>query len=73
IDPDGVVQASELNADGIRRDASTFAHKIKQSQSVRKNPTEISPAKWEEGTKALQPGLGLGGRIEGGITTMFNA
>ena len=30
IDPDGVVQASEINADGIGRDASTLAHKIKQ-------------------------------------------
>lgn len=63
IDPDGVVQASEINADGIGRDASTLAHKIKAAQYVRKNPGEVCPAKWEEGTKTLQPGLDLVGKI----------
>ena len=29
IDPDGVVQATEINADGIGRDASTLVNKIK--------------------------------------------
>ena len=29
IDPDGVVQAAEINADGIGRDASTLVNKIK--------------------------------------------
>ncbi len=43
IDPDGVVQASEINADGIGRDASTLAHKIKAAQYVRKNPGEVCP------------------------------
>ena len=28
IDPDGVVQAAEINADGIGRDASTLVNKI---------------------------------------------
>ncbi|WYW90934.1 redoxin domain-containing protein [Staphylococcus aureus] len=63
IDPDGVVQASEINADGIGRDASTLAHKIKAAQYVRKNPGEVCPAKWEEGAKTLQPGLDLVGKI----------
>ncbi len=43
IKPDGVVQASEINADGIGRDASTLAHKIKAAQYVRKNPGEVCP------------------------------
>jgi alkyl hydroperoxide reductase subunit AhpC len=34
IDPDGVVQAAEINADGIGRDASTLVHKIKAAQYV---------------------------------------
>ena len=29
VDPDGVVQAAEINADGIGRDASTLVNKIK--------------------------------------------
>lgn len=33
IDPDGVVQAAEINADGIGRDASTLVNKIK-SRSI---------------------------------------
>ena len=32
IDPDGVVQAAEINADGIGRDASTLVNKIKAAQ-----------------------------------------
>src|SRR5699024_5012595 len=49
IDPDGVVQAGEINADGIGRDASTLIGKVKAAQYVRNNPGEVCPAKWEEG------------------------
>ena len=35
IDPDGVVQAVEINAGGIGRDASTLVNKIKAAQYVR--------------------------------------
>ena len=63
IDPDGVVQAAENNADGIGRDASTLVHKIKAAQYVRQHPGEVCPAKWEEGSETLQPGLDLVGKI----------
>ena len=63
IDPDGVVQAAEINAEGIGRDASTLVRKIKAAQYVRKNPGEVCPAKWEEGSETLQPGLDLVGKI----------
>lgn len=63
IDPDGVVQAAEINADGIGRDASTLVHKIKAAQYVRQHPGEVCPAKWEEGSETLQPGLDLVGKI----------
>ncbi|EGQ0302503.1 peroxiredoxin [Staphylococcus pseudintermedius] len=63
IDPDGVVQAAEINADGIGRDASTLVHKIKAAQYVRQNPGEVCPAKWEEGSETLTPGLDLVGKI----------
>lgn len=63
IDPDGVVQAVEINADGIGRDASTIVGKVKAAQYVRKNPGEVCPAKWEEGAETLKPSLDLVGKI----------
>jgi len=45
IDPDGVIQAIEVNAGGIGRDASTLVNKIKAAQYVRNNPGEVCPAK----------------------------
>ncbi|HLR81491.1 MAG TPA: alkyl hydroperoxide reductase subunit C [Bacillota bacterium] len=63
IDPDGVIQAVEINADGIGRDASTLINKIKAAQYVRKNPGEVCPAKWKEGEETLKPSLDLVGKI----------
>ncbi|WP_053368533.1 alkyl hydroperoxide reductase subunit C [Bacillus sp. FJAT-27245] len=63
IDPDGVIQAVEINAGGIGRDASTLINKIKAAQYVRNNPGEVCPAKWEEGAKTLKPSLDLVGKI----------
>jgi len=63
IDPDGVVQAVEINAGGIGRDASTLIGKIKAAQYVRENPGEVCPAKWEEGSDTLKPSLDLVGKI----------
>src|SRR5699024_717555 len=63
IDPDGIVQAAEINADGIGRDASTLISKVKAAQYVRNNPGEVCPAKWEEGSETLKPSLDLVGKI----------
>lgn len=63
IDPDGVVQAMEINAGGIGRDASILVNKIKAAQYVRNNPGEVCPAKWEEGGETLKPSLDLVGKI----------
>ncbi|MEK5445050.1 MULTISPECIES: alkyl hydroperoxide reductase subunit C [Fredinandcohnia] len=63
IDPDGVIQAVEINADGIGRDASTLINKIKAAQYVRNNPGEVCPAKWKEGEATLKPSLDLVGKI----------
>ncbi|WP_251554049.1 alkyl hydroperoxide reductase subunit C [Neobacillus muris] len=63
IDPDGVIQAVEINADGIGRDASTLIDKIKAAQYVRNNPGEVCPAKWKEGSETLKPSLDLVGKI----------
>lgn len=63
IDPDGVIQAVEINADGIGRDASALIDKIKAAQYVRKNPGEVCPANWKEGEETLKPSLDLVGKI----------
>lgn len=63
IDPDGVVQAMEINANGIGRDASTLIDKVRAAQYVRKNPGEVCPAKWKEGAETLKPSLDLVGKI----------
>lgn len=63
IDPDGVIQAIEINADGIGRDASTLINKIKAAQYVRNHPGEVCPAKWQEGAETLKPSLDLVGKI----------
>jgi len=63
IDPDGVIQTVEINADGIGRDASTLIDKIRAAQYVRKNPGEVCPANWDEGKETLKPSLDLVGKI----------
>jgi len=63
IDPDGVIQAAEINAGGIGRDASSLVGKIKAAQYVRNNPGEVCPAKWQEGSETLKPSLDLVGKI----------
>jgi peroxiredoxin (alkyl hydroperoxide reductase subunit C) len=63
IDPDGIVQSVEINAGGIGRDASILINKIKAAQYVRKNPKEVCPARWKEGSVTLKPSLDLVGKI----------
>lgn len=63
IDPDGIIQAVEINADGIGRNASTLIDKIKAAQYVRNHPGEVCPAKWKEGAETLKPNLDLVGKI----------
>ena len=63
VDPDLVVQAVEITAGGIGRDASQLINKVKAAQYVRLHPNEVCPAKWEEGSTTLTPGLDLVGKI----------
>ncbi|WP_113927318.1 alkyl hydroperoxide reductase subunit C [Bacillus sp. P14.5] len=63
IDPDGVIQTVEINAGGIGRDADILVSKIKAAQYVRKNPGEVCPAKWQEGSDTLKPSFDLVGKI----------
>ncbi|WP_313077440.1 alkyl hydroperoxide reductase subunit C [Melaminivora sp.] len=63
VDPDGVIQAMEITAEGIGRNAADLLRKVKAAQYVRNHPGEVCPAKWEEGEKTLAPSLDLVGKI----------
>ena len=63
IDPQGVIQAVEITAEGIGRDARELLRKVKAAQYVAAHPGEVCPAKWKEGEKTLAPSLDLVGKI----------
>jgi len=63
VDPDGIIQAMEITAEGIGRDADDLMRKVKAAQYVRANPNEVCPAKWKEGEETLAPSLDLVGKI----------
>ncbi len=63
VDPDGVIQAMEMTAEGIGRDAESLLDKVKAAQYVRNNPGQVCPAAWKEGEETLAPSLDLVGKI----------
>ncbi|SFJ45834.1 alkyl hydroperoxide reductase subunit C [Caulobacter sp. UNC279MFTsu5.1] len=63
VDPEGVIQFTEVTAEGIGRNAIELLRKIKAAQYVASHPGEVCPAKWEEGEKTLAPSLDLVGKI----------
>lgn len=63
VDPDGVIQAVEITAEGIGRDAESLLRKVKAAQYVRNHPGEVCPAAWKEGEETLAPSLDLVGKI----------
>ena len=63
LDPEGVIQAMEITAEGIGRDAEDLLRKVKAAQYVAANPGEVCPAKWKEGEETLAPSLDLVGKI----------
>jgi peroxiredoxin (alkyl hydroperoxide reductase subunit C) len=63
VDPDGVIQFLEITPEGVGRNAVELLRKIKAAQYVRIHPTEVCPAKWEEGDETLTPSLDLVGKI----------
>jgi peroxiredoxin (alkyl hydroperoxide reductase subunit C) len=63
VDPDGVIQAMEITAEGIGRDAEDLLRKVKAAQYVAAHPGEVCPAAWKEGDETLAPSLDLVGKI----------
>lgn len=63
VDPEGIIQAMEITAEGIGRDAEDLMRKVKAAQYVAAHPGEVCPAKWKEGEETLAPSLDLVGMI----------
>lgn len=63
VDPEGVIQAMEITAEGIGRDAEDLLRKVKAAQYVASHPGEVCPAAWKEGEQTLAPSLDLVGKI----------
>ena len=63
VDPDGIIQALEITAEGVGRSAADLLRKLKAAQFVRENPGQVCPAAWEEGEQTLAPSLNLVGKI----------
>ncbi|MFL0289834.1 alkyl hydroperoxide reductase subunit C [Mycobacterium sp. SMC-18] len=63
VDPDGIIQFTEVTAEGIGRNAAELVRKVKAAQYVRNHPGEVCPAKWVEGEETLAPSLELVGKI----------
>lgn len=63
VDPDGVIQAMEITAEGIGRDAADLLRKVKAAQFVAENPGQVCPAKWQQGEDTLAPSVDLVGKI----------
>ena len=63
VDPEGRIQALEITAGGIGRDAAELLRKVKAAQYVAAHPGEVCPAKWREGDATLAPSLDLVGKI----------
>lgn len=63
IDPDGALQAYEINANNIGRSGQELLRKLKVAIYVREHKGEVCPAKWKPGEKTLKPGMNLVGKI----------
>ncbi len=63
IDPDGVVQTSEIHANNIGRSADEALRKLEAAIFVREHPGQVCPANWQKGKETLKPGVDLVGKI----------
>lgn len=62
VDPEGVIQAYEVHANGIGREASELLRKLQAAKFVREHG-EVCPAKWKPGKETLKPSIDLVGKL----------
>jgi peroxiredoxin (alkyl hydroperoxide reductase subunit C) len=63
VNPAGEIVAYEVVAGNVGRNADELLRRLKALQFVEANPSEVCPAKWEEGKETLKPGIDLVGVI----------
>jgi len=63
IDPRGVIQAFEIHANNIGRNAEELLRKLQSAKFVQEHGGEVCPANWKPGAKTIRPGTDLVGRI----------
>lgn len=63
VDPEGVIQAMEVHADGVGRSAKELLRKFLAAKFVNEHGGQVCPASWEPGDDTLTPGLDLVGKI----------
>ncbi len=63
VNPQGEIAFYEVVAGNVGRNADELVRKLKALQFVAENPSEVCPAKWQEGADTLKPGIDLVGKI----------
>jgi peroxiredoxin len=63
VNPDGLIKLSEVQDNGIGRNADELLRKVQAAQFIAAHPDEVCPAKWKPGSDTLKPGLNLVGKI----------
>ena len=63
VNPEGEIKLSEIQDNGIGRNADELYRKVLAAQHIAKHPNEACPAKWTPGAETLKPSLDLIGKI----------
>ncbi len=63
INPEGVIQGSEVNYFPVGRNSDELLRKFKAFKYVSENPQQVCPAKWEKGKQTLVPGKDIVGKV----------
>jgi len=63
VNPEGEIVSYEVIAGNVGRNADELLRKLKALQFVAANPSEVCPAKWEQGNETLKPSIDLVGKI----------
>lgn len=63
VDPEGIIQAYEVHANGIGRNAEELLRKVQAAQFVAEHGDQVCPANWTPGAETLSPSLDLVGKL----------
>ncbi len=63
IDPEGTVKSMEIHDNSIGRSMREIIRKLQAAKFVSEHEGKVCPAGWEPGKDALEPGIGLVGKI----------